>query len=606
MKSKTLSSDSLFRRCLKRYWPVWLGLFAVLLFSQVFPLASELRVGANNGVLAAALRRSAQERLMWSLDEMPILTAVFGLAAAMAVFEHVYSPRLSGLFASLPVRREKVFRQHWLAGAVMLVCLGVVTAALLLAVEAVFGAADLATAASWLGFYCMEAITFYGIASFCVMLTGHVLVIPALFLLFNAAGSALNIMLGGLVQTYTYGVQNGANALYWLHTLSPVVKLASVTGPRFAANRAVADVIVGSNGWGWVIGYFVVGLILTALALRLFRRRDMERALDTTAFPVLRPILKYVITVFFALGVPFLVLFFLDGFSFYGPRAAGTAFFGAHLALTVLGAVIGYFLSEMIIRKSLRAFDGKGWAKALLVGALCCGVVCLFRFDGFGISRRVPAPETVQSVHLRAGNGYYNVESEDGIAAVEELHREILSRRSETEAIISADNELAGAYLDLNYLLENGKVLNRAYFIPDSELLQLAQDALNGPALLQTREELSPPVPIDKDHVLGGTVWYVKNGESHTMDLSVAQALALYEGGILPDCQSGTYGKADLSFDEQTYLNTVYTANIELYLKVDDMSSSSLSYQPTVDTTYTNAWLESHNIPLVLQKDGEG
>ena len=36
----------------------------------------------------------------------------------------------------------------------------------------------------------------------------------------------------------------------------------------------------------------------------------------------------------------------------------------------------------------------------------------------------MPAPETVQSVHLRAGNGYYNVESEDGIAAVEELHRE--------------------------------------------------------------------------------------------------------------------------------------------------------------------------------------
>lgn len=600
MKSKTLSSDSLFRRCLKHYWPVWLGLFALLLFSQVFPLASNLRGAANEGVSAGALRKIAMERLMWSLDEMPILTALFGLAAAMAVFEHVYSQKLSGLFASLPVRREKVFWQHWLAGAVMLALLGVIAAVLLLAVEAVFGAADLVTVLSWLGFYCMEAITFFGIAAFCVMLTGHVLVVPALFLLLNAAGSALNIMLGGLVQTYTYGVQNGASAFSWLHALSPAVKLASETGPHY-----IRDQIVGMNGWGWVVGYFIVGLLLTALALLLYKRRDMERALDTTAFPVLRPILKYVITVFFALGVPFLVLFFLDGFSFYGLNASGTKFFGAHLALTVLGAVIGYFLSEMIIRKSLRAFDLRGWAKALLVGALCCGVVCLFRFDGFGISRRVPAPETVQSVQLRASNGYYNVEAPEGVAAVEDLHREILARRAETERIIDSGRELGGAYLDFNYVLESGKVLNRAYFIPDSELLQIAEDALNGPALLQTRQELSPPVPIDQDHVLGGTIWYTQNGVSQTMDLSVAQALSLYEDGILPDCKAGAYGKADLGFDEQTYLNTVYTASIEIYLKADDMAGGSLSYQPTVDTTDTNAWLEAHNVPLVLQKDAD-
>ena len=601
MRSKTLSSDSLLRRCLKRYWPVWLGVFALLLFTQVFPLASELRAAVNEGLRAAAARQIANQRLMWNLDTLPLLAALFGLMTAMAVFEHVCSAKLSGLFASLPVRRETVFWQHWLAGAVMLVLLSVLTAAILLAVEAVFGAADFTIVLSWLGACAMETITFYGIASFCVMLTGHVLVIPALFLLVNAAGSALNLMLGALTTAYSYGVRSGMAALSWLHTLSPAVKLSSETGPRI-----VRDQIVGMEGWGWIVGYFAVGLILTVLALLLFKRRDMERALDTTAFPVLRPILKYIITVFFALGVPFLVLFFLDGFSFYGANEPGARIFGAHLALTALGALIGYFLSEMIIRKSLRAFDLRGWAKALLVGALCCGVVCLFRFDAFGISRRVPAPETVQAVEVRAGNGYYHVESPEGVAAVEDLHREILARRAETESVIASNQELAGTYLELNYLLENGRTLNRGYFIPDGELLQLAEDALNGPALQQTRRELSPPVPMDKDHVLGGTIWYVKNGESNAMDLSVSQALSLYEEGILPDCQNGAYGKVDLCFDEQTYLNTVYTASIELYLKEDDVYGSSLNYQPKLDTTHTNAWLEAHGVPLVLQRDGEG
>ena len=43
MKSRTSCSEmSLFRRCLQRYWPFWLGMAAVMVLFYVLPLANML------------------------------------------------------------------------------------------------------------------------------------------------------------------------------------------------------------------------------------------------------------------------------------------------------------------------------------------------------------------------------------------------------------------------------------------------------------------------------------------------------------------------------------------------------------------------------------
>ena len=250
MKSRTSCSEmSLFRRCLQRYWPFWLGMAAVMVLFYVLPLANMLSDGLRNQAEGWP-DRLVQIFVYGHMDTCLLYALLFGLVAAMLVFEHTYSLRLTGLFASLPVKRSKLFRQHWLAGAVMLLSMGLLIALALLAVEAVYGAADLPSALTFLAVWSMESLTFYGIASFCVMLTGHVLVIPALYLLLNFAGSALNMMLGGLVTSYSYGVMNGTNGLEWLHTLSPVVRLMTECGQRFGPNGEA----VGFIGWGWVIG----------------------------------------------------------------------------------------------------------------------------------------------------------------------------------------------------------------------------------------------------------------------------------------------------------------------------------------------------------------
>ncbi|MBQ6402556.1 MAG: hypothetical protein IJI27_01500 [Oscillospiraceae bacterium] len=597
MKSRTSCSEmSLFRRCLQRYWPFWLGMAAVMVLFYVLPLANMLSDPSRPQVASGNLG-PVQIFVYGHMDTGLLYALLFGLVAAMLVFEHTYSTKLTGLFASLPVKRSKLFRQHWLAGAVMLLSTGLLIALALLAVEAVYGAADLLSALTFLAVWSMESLTFYGIAAFCVMLTGHVLVIPALYLLLNFAGSALNLMLGGLVTSYAYGVMGGANGLDWLHTLSPVVRLMTECGQGFGPNGELAGFI----GWGWVIGYFIVGLVFTALALWLFLRRQNERAQETTAFGVLRPILKYIVTIFFGLGFPFLVLYFLGGFSFYGSVAEGARFFPLHLILSLIGAVIGYFLSEMIIRKSFRAFSGKGWLKALLVGLLCCAVVALFRFDAFGIARYIPEVDEVEVLQLSVGSERFVLRDPEQIEAAEALQREIYERRGEIDG---HDYDGGGVFLQYAYRLKDGKAPLRGYYLPKGPLLDLAQETLHGDVLGRMRIELTPPVPMDEKHVLSGEISYMGGG---WLELTGAEALALYNEAILPDVQEGNYSQMSLAYDEQWQMEHCYMVSIDIAISADDGESAMmLQYQPTLDTVHTNAWLEAHGIPLVLEKDGVG
>ena len=350
-----------------------------------------------------------------------------------------------------------------------------------------------------------------------------------------------------------------------------------------------------------MIGYFIVGMIFTALALWLFLRRQNERAQETTAFGVLRPILKYIVTIFFGLGFPFLVLYFLGGFSFYGSGAEGARFFPLHLILSLVGAVIGYFLSEMIIRKSFRAFSGKGWLKALLAGLLCCAVVALFRFDAFGIARYIPEVDDVEVLQLSVGSERFVLRDPEQIEAAEALQREIYERRGEIDG---HDYDGGGVFLQYAYRLKDGRAPMRGYYLPRGPLLDLAQETLHGDVLGKMRIELTPPVPMDEEHVTGGEVSYLNNG---WLELTGAEALALYNEAILPDVQEGNYDQMRLAYDEEWQMEHCYMVSIDISIAADDgVSGMMLYYQPTLDTVHTNAWLEAHGIPLVLEKDGEG
>ena len=591
MKSKTSYSNlTLFRQCLRRYWPLWGMILIIMIFLGPVPLANRIMwIETTEPHYADVVVIGASATNVYNMLSMiPIYAFAAGIIAALPSFDFLFSTKLTGLMASIPVKRERVFLQHYFAGLCMLLSSLLITALAILGVQAAHHTVTFAAVAKTFAISALECVIFYSIAVFCCNLTGNILVAIALYLLVNLGGALLWWLLDWFISTFVFGVDT-INWGHWMFWLSPVVELEG--------NTLVTD--AGKfEGTTAVLIYTAVAILLTIFSLLIFRRRQMERAQDTVAFPKLRPVLKYIVTLFAALGVPLLVSIIAD--TLYAPFSLPE-----HLLLTVIGAALGYVISEMIIQKSIHVFQKKNWIGLAAAALVCCLVVCGLRLDWLGIGHYIPEASHVKLVEIDAGEAQFFLDSEETIQEAQRLHQAILDAHDKGELSEEIYDE-PNAYINIIYYLKNGDMEARSYNIeystkPDS-LAQTIETALNSELLYDRQETINPPVPITTENVMYCDVSYRDDVDTwDSINLTPEELVDLYENGIRPDCMTGAFGPVKLTHsygeDERYDVNI----NISLYFRSGDprLGNTFLFYTPTVNTVNTNAWLEAHDIPLV-------
>ena len=596
MKSKTSCFNrGLARSLLRRFWPLWAVWFGALLLVLPVDLASQ----------AQRLDFASAQPLYWeeAVAGMDLsaaqagMAAVFlsgfaGVIAAMAMFHYLYQSKSCGMVGSLPLKRETVFCTAWLTGLAPLL-LADALAALLTAL--LFCTRGLLHAGALLQFFALAALgnlAFYGFAVFCAMLTGNLLVLPAVYavLLFAAAvaeGSARE-----LLATFVFGMGSGASAL---HFLSPPVLLMEKLGTNWLQPYGYE-----LHGLGALALYAAGGLLLSGAALLLYKRRRMETAGDVVAIRVLKPVFKYCLCFGTALVFANVTIQL-----FYRTEARGLAAAGIVLLLMLIGGFIGYFAAEMLIQKTLRVFRGKwrGFAVACAVIALFVG---LFEFDLTGYERRVPAPEDVQQVSLWGGGDIAELKDPEQIAAAEDFHRAVIENKAACEA-----NEGDGwsAQISLTYLLADGRTLSRVYQLPAAgaelpgSLTRQAEALLNERSAILAR--IRADKPFTKEWILDAGIDYGSTAQSPEGEifawtgfvLTPEEAMSLYAEGILPDAEAGHIGLThlihDAAFEEESY-----PVNINLSLR--DPSDESyrnvefLGVSVERDSVNTLRWLSEH------------
>ena len=482
-------NKTLFAKHFARFWPIW-GLYG-LIWTMCLPLG--ILLDSRSGwtqVRARVLPLNYLDTSGW-FSAATFLAVVFGLLAAMAVFSYLYSARSVGLFHALPLRREGLFLTSYLAGLGFLILPNLAVFLLALAAEAACGAVVFSSLFTWLVVSSLLGLFFYSFAVFCAMFTGHILALPAFYVVLNGLAAGLAVLFGQMAHEFLFGF-DGASWLTGLASwLSPVLRLSAchVVIPTVmdAAGNGWADYASAYfTGLGYVALYALVGVALAALALAVYRRRQLETAGDVVSVSWVRPVFKY--------GVAFCAAVALGEtlyslFSALLPRGA----WGLLLMLLLWGAA-GYFVAEMLLRKKFWVFRGS-WKGCVVL--LCCltAAMCLMEFDVTGFERRVPDPARVQSVSLDAGstapyddaNGRtLTLETPEELAAVTELHRAIVARKAAIEGAepdytyeqldSGLEVETSGqAWVQLRYTLTNGSVVTRSYRIP------LTQEALDDP-----------------------------------------------------------------------------------------------------------------------------
>mgnify|MGYP000010239068 FL=1 len=488
MRSKTSCFNStLFRKNLSRYWPLWgLASFG----GAMFPLAMLLEL-LHNGFRFWSPLETRQAYYTVLSYGVPVISIVYAILCAMAVWSYLYNARSVGMMHTLPIRREGLFVTNVLSGLTMMAIPYTVTGVLTVLVTMLFGGFEpvgvLVTVLGVMG----ESLFFFGLATFCAFIVGNVFMLPTLYGLLNFIAVLTDFMVNLLAQGFCFGLNSSySGTVEWL---SPVVYLIQKISPnstyetqwvtdRLGGQRYETSVLTSvtlENGW-LIAAYAAAGAVLLGLAWLLYRRRRSESAGDVVAVGWMKPVFRYGCAAYSAiLGGRLLYALLWDSFQ------SGRYFTVLPMILCMIaGGAIGYYAASMLLAKTPRVF--KTTWKGMLAVALGCAALCgAMKCDLFGVVRRVPAPDSVKLVNVyAAGSNYYLTPGKDDalIEKVRTLHQTIiddkdyiLGYRSRTDYDFVADTastemavEDSGAQstisnIRITYMLNSGLKVERRY-----------------------------------------------------------------------------------------------------------------------------------------------
>lgn len=550
-------SPTLYRKNLARFWPIW-ALYGALWF-LILP------VGILNGGASFWMPsfyycdpQAPQTFFIAAIRAGIEINPVFGIAAAMAVFSYLSSPRACGMMHALPIRREGLFLTNYLSGLSFFFFPLLAVALLALSAQVyVWGNAALTALFLWGWSQAMMLLFFFSLGVFCAMLTGHLLALPGFYALFNLLAPGLYGLYQQTASLLLFGYVPDPTVESWVHWLTPVLcynhSLGSSGPPDYRPTGLLC-----------IFVYAFLGLIFSVLALLLYRRRALESAGDVVVAPWLRPLFRWCLSLFASV--------YLGSF-LWGILFPDRVLVVPLLICFLLMGALGYFVAEMLLRKTFRVFR-RSWPGCLV----CLGVVTLgfsaLALDAGGYETRVPPPETVVSITLSTSSiapyddaGIYSDYAIADADAATALHRSIVDRRRTLEYSTFSSQWTETSYggqtlsveeesycrLDFSYYLTSGRVLRRSYQIPvDSTLLEdpaspagRLESLLNDPALLD-RAYFRNVAPGDSLSAVYLSAPRLEDGHS----FGPTEAQSLYEA-VRADLAAGRLGRRYLLEDAE-------------------------------------------------------
>ena len=584
MKSKTWFFNlGVCKNLLRRCWPLWaayLLLAMLMLPAEVANRIENINLVTSNGnryVLNAGI-------------DLATIAVFVGIVAAMTMFSYLYSAKGSGMMCSLPLRRETVFLTAYITGIVPILLIDVLAVGTTWLVCLGSGAVRKLVFAQTLGLMLTANIAFYNFAVLCAVLTGSIIVLPAVYFVLNAAFVVFEGGVANVLREMVYGMSGASGVLAFL---SPMVMLFSEL--TLKSDNTWNYEIVGMN---YLLCFMAVSFLLVALAVFLLRRRHMERATDVVAVPVLKPVFKYCMTI----GCAFVFCYVLMEYFFYN-KLSGMLEAVMIIFLLLVGAFIGFIVSEMLMQKTVYVFKCK--YKGFIISCAVIAVFIMsFELDLFGFERYVPEIDKIAEVRIDGDSA--DLEQKENILKAMALHQQIIDNKHINE------NSSEYRYYVFSYVLNNGRTVNRWYPInweweninnKNSDAYKL-QEIANCQEAIDKR--CHTDIPINEDTIVAFNVYsHIDDGRysENNVKLSAKQAVEFYNEYLLPDIKDGKMGRRWLVENEE-YYNTVSNVRFEIQLSnrsllpsiinSRDIKNEYFSFTLAMDAERCLQWLEEN------------
>lgn len=458
MRSRTSSCNrTLLKKDLTRFAPLWLGWCLMFLVGiwLTYDLGADLTAG----------NRSAYSSF---LSVFALASFFYGFACAAALFGGLHKKTECVSVHALPVRRETWFAIHTLAAMLM----SAVPAA-------VFCAAIIPQCGNspLLLFLGMQAqfVFFFGLGTLCMMLTGRLLAAVLLYGLINALPAIVLVMLELVYLPLLPGVRVRQEDFF---RFCPLYTMMANGGEgrlwRFGADYIEYLPLLGV--------FALIGLVLLAASLLLYRRRKLEFAGDFLAVKALQPVFVAVVAVVFGFVGAVLALL-----SDHSEDAV------VLMTLVLIGVSVGHLAALMLIRRTARVLNARSLCAVALTVLAVGATMFAAKADVLGRVNWVPEESQVASVELKHNevtDDSYITDDPAQVAELIRLHTDILESELAEDGYYGNWN---GTYLA--YRMNGGARIYRYYKVKDPELIRRMDWYYSQPEMLlgvDTLEDFMP------------------------------------------------------------------------------------------------------------------
>ena len=519
MKSRTSSFNlTVFKKDITRFAPAW-GAYLIFL-------------------LLVLMNISGESDAYWRLRNVPdaiiamaTVNLIYACVVAQLIFGDLYNSRLCNALHAMPVRREGWFVTHAASGLAFSFLPNLVLT--LIAFPVLRVEAGWPGLLWWLLGAQLQYIFFFGVAVLCVMLSGNRLGQLALYAMINFAGLAAWWLASVIYQPLLPGIQFNGELFY---PFSPVAEIMEIVDVVVIDHERILDefgnflrnevygVTLG-DGWGYMAIIAGIGVLALIGGLMLYRKRNLECAGDFVAFKSMEPVVQVLVT-FFAGG-----FFHLFG-DVFGLRMK--------YVLIICGMVVGFFACRMLLLRTTRVFQKKGF---LGCGAILTAfglTLALTAWDPIGVTRYMPEADEIESVTFsssyslhRHSDYWVELEGAADIEAILGVHSDCIDGSAHQITGLHPDS-FHSLNLRIEYKLKNGKTVNRFY---DVYPLSEAGQVLKG---YYTKPECVLGFPAEQAHEMAGYIRsiYADDMDHNEYELDGLDLEGLLEA-IVADCEAG-------------------------------------------------------------------
>ena len=441
-----------------RFLPVW-GLYTVFL------LLAEAMLSIN-GLDPTSLAVTVGTGL---LEGMAVVNLIYAALCAMTLFGDLYVPKMCNALHAMPMRRSGWFLTHGAAGLLFSLLPNILAALIGMTMLRGYWKAALL----WLGVSQLQFLFFYGTALFCVMCAGNKLGMAAMYGILNFFSLLLMGMAELLYEPLLYGVVlNEEPFLLACPVAQLVTEPLAVFNPSMEIRDQGLPLVDHFITPAWIyLGVLVgLGLVLTILALLLYRRRQLEKAGDLLAVRWANPIFLLILT----LGAGMIFYIFADLFTNSGSYA-----------FLLAGMAVGFFAGKMLVMRTVRVFRLRPILHFVLLCALVFASLGITRLDPLGVTSRVPEADEIEACSLTGQYSRKLPAGREDLNQIRALHHKLIEAGPQEEQNGPRDT------IFVTYQLKNGSVLARKYPVyPDSPAAGLLREYLSDWRILLDADRL--------------------------------------------------------------------------------------------------------------------